>query len=834
MHKRYRNYSLLALLFLIAAAYQIRLSKDAVDELRLATALPRDPFDFGFRSREALGVMPEATQTGIKRFDTVLAIDGVPFRGRVVRDEALARHRPGDLLPVFIRRPDGSEAHVLVKLRPEKTSAPGLGNWLQTLVTAVALPWFCLGLGFWVALIRPMDPLAWLLLAVLFGFSQAVTGVDWAPLAVSMFLFGIYFPERAGFDRKHPWLKWVLLAPLLLSWIGFWIFRWGRQYNFDAIQFLYPYVTAVYLSMTILNMAAIGCFFMLLGRKSGTASAPDIRRRLRVLWAGASFSLLPMLIVVLISLVSDRDPFNGLPGWTVVATFLALAFFPVTLAYVIVVQRAMDVRMAVRQGAKYALARGGLRILRAVMITFAVLAVRGALSPGARNVDRVLAAGIACSLFFLRRGFSDRVASWIDRRFFREAYDSDQVLNELSKEARNFVEAKPLLDRITLRICETLHVSRAAVLLKNVDRYCVPQAAGIGSALTCFSQDAMAITQLRKENRPELVYFNDPQSWVQKADSGERDKLRELDAQLLLPLAGRSQLLGVMVLGPKLSEAPYSRTDLQLLQSIATQTGLALENSQLTATLVNEAAQRERAGREMEIAREVQQRLFPQSYPPVSGIAYCGHCRPALGVGGDYYDFVSTASGKFGIAIGDVSGKGIAAALLMATLQASLRGQTMAGISDLGELMSHVNRLVFEASTSNRYATFFYGEYDTETRMLQFVNAGHNAPVVLRGAEVFRLEDGGPVIGLLEQTSYTQACFQLKTGDLLVGYTDGISEAMTEDDREWGEDQMIESIQRYREMEPALLIQSVIGEADAFTASAPQYDDMTLICVKVA
>ncbi|MDQ6664318.1 MAG: serine/threonine-protein phosphatase, partial [Acidobacteriota bacterium] len=114
-----------------------------------------------------------------------------------------------------------------------------------------------------------------------------------------------------------------------------------------------------------------------------------------------------------------------------------------------------------------------------------------------------------------------------------------------------------------------------------------------------------------------------------------------------------------------------------------------------------------------------------------------------------------------------------------------------------------------------------------------FVNAGHNAPVVLRGGEVFRLEDGGPVIGLLKQASYTQASFQLNPGDLFVGYTDGISEAMTMDNQEWSEERMIEAIQRCRHEKPEVMIQNVIANADAFTASAPQYDDMTLVCVKV-
>jgi hypothetical protein len=192
------------------------------------------------------------------------------------------------------------------------------------------------------------------------------------------------------------------------------------------------------------------------------------------------------------------------------------------------------------------------------------------------------------------------------------------------------------------------------------------------------------------------------------------------------------------------------------LRSVAAQTGLALENSRLTEAIVSETAQRERLNREVEIAREVQERLFPQELPPVKGLDYFGACRPALGVGGDYYDFLELQGGKFGIAIGDVSGKGIGASLMMASLQASLRGQALHAKDDLAELMSRVNKLVYEASTTNRYATFFYAQFEPATRKLVYVNAGHNPPFVIRRREddfeVLRLEEGGAVVGCRDAT----------------------------------------------------------------------------------
>jgi phosphoserine phosphatase RsbU/P len=264
---------------------------------------------------------------------------------------------------------------------------------------------------------------------------------------------------------------------------------------------------------------------------------------------------------------------------------------------------------------------------------------------------------------------------------------------------------------------------------------------------------------------------------------------------------------------------------------------LALENAELTESIRREIAQRERLNRELEIAREVQQRLFPQTLPIVKGLEFAGYCRPALGVGGDYYDFIRLQDDCLGIAIGDVSGKGIAAALMMASLQASLRGQTIKPCSTLAELIQHVNRLVYEASAANRYATFFYAQYDPPTRLLHYVNAGHNPPIVYRkkgkAENIVRLEAGGTVVGLFPEFPYQEAALELKAGDLFVCFTDGISEAMDTKDEEFGEERLIEILRHCQARSAAETITCILDQVDAFTAGAPQHDDMTLVVVRV-
>ncbi len=266
---------------------------------------------------------------------------------------------------------------------------------------------------------------------------------------------------------------------------------------------------------------------------------------------------------------------------------------------------------------------------------------------------------------------------------------------------------------------------------------------------------------------------------------------------------------------------------------MSTQTGLALEISELIRSLAQQASARERIDREIEIAREVQERLFPQEIPIVAGLTLAGGCRPAQGVGGDYYDFIEMENGLLGLAIGDISGKGISAALLMASLRASLRGVTMDGALDLATVMQKVNKLVYEASATNRYATFFFAIYDTTNGLLRYVNAGHNSPIVVRGGGALLMDGGGPVVGLLQDATYEEQHIQLLPGDLFLGYTDGISEAMTHADEEWGEERMVASAAHLHDREADEVLRCIFAAADDFTKGAPQHDDMTLLLMKL-
>ena len=241
--------------------------------------------------------------------------------------------------------------------------------------------------------------------------------------------------------------------------------------------------------------------------------------------------------------------------------------------------------------------------------------------------------------------------------------------------------------------------------------------------------------------------------------------------------------------------------------------------------------------KDMEGAKDVQQAFFP----PQSFSIPCLSCetfyQPARGIGGDYYDFLSLSGGRWGIAIGDVSGKGIGAALLMASLQASLRAQALHPHSGLTALIGGVNRLVYESSPTAFFASLFYAEYEPATRMLQYVNAGHNPPIILRpqmeSCELFHLRAQAVPIGMFVDTQFSATKFQLAKDDIVVAYTDGITEAANASGELWGLERLERLLRSCSRIAPNQIVERILAEVSEFANGEPQHDDVTLVVMKV-
>jgi serine phosphatase RsbU (regulator of sigma subunit)/catechol 2,3-dioxygenase-like lactoylglutathione lyase family enzyme len=239
-----------------------------------------------------------------------------------------------------------------------------------------------------------------------------------------------------------------------------------------------------------------------------------------------------------------------------------------------------------------------------------------------------------------------------------------------------------------------------------------------------------------------------------------------------------------------------------------------------------------RATQELEIAKQVQARLFPQSRPTIETLDYAGACIQARQVGGDYHDFLDLGQGRFGLVIADISGKGMAAALLMANLQANLRSQCAIAADEPNRLLCSVNRLFYENTHESSYATLFFAQYDSRARRLLYANCGHLAPLLLRrNGAVERLESTATVVGLFLEWECSVAERTLQPGDMLALYTDGVTEAFNTNEEEFGEDRLIAALQSRREVSAEAVIGSVVDDVRRFSRDE-QHDDITLIVAK--
>lgn len=239
-----------------------------------------------------------------------------------------------------------------------------------------------------------------------------------------------------------------------------------------------------------------------------------------------------------------------------------------------------------------------------------------------------------------------------------------------------------------------------------------------------------------------------------------------------------------------------------------------------------------RAAQELEIAKQVQARLFPQTLPQLKTLEYAGVCIQAREVGGDYYDFLDLGRQQLGLVIGDTSGKGIGAALLMANLQANLRSQSAIALDQPQRFLRSVNQLFYENTTDSAYATLFFGQYDDDARCLCYVNCGHYAPVLLRSDNTLdRLYATSTVLGLFQKWDCSVEKCQLSPGDILALYTDGITDSFSDAGEEFGEQRLIEALRRNRGRSTQSLLAAIVDEVRQFS-SREQHDDITVIVAK--
>ena len=664
---------------------------------------------------------------------------------------------------------------------------------------------------------------------------QAASMFFW-PTLLHLFLV---FPEPSPLLRRFPRLTTLLyllpiaLFPLALV-VG--VLQIVDRPLTSAVVGQGSPLAQAFLGVMILYAIAALVSPVLTYRSSSVTS----RRKLRVVVVGTLAGFLPSLLLILASVFFDL---SALPLWLARALFFwcvpSLLLVPIAFAYAIVRHQVIPVRLMIRRGVRYLLVSRGFYLVEAVAVVAAIVFVL----TGARAeaLDRIggradlLATGTAAVVVFAAlQLLNRRVMPAIDRRFLRQAYDSAMVQEAIGEAARKLPSIDDFLGLVAGQIEGALHPETLAIFLRDPTSGHYSCAFPPPDGLAEISASAPLIQALK----------------------GAPESRETEEGGLLLPIVAQSDVIGVLALGPRRGDLPYSREDRQLLQAIAWQLSFAVES----AHLVRRKADEERMRREMVMASEVQRRLFPEGPLASRRLDLAGLCLPALGVGGDYYDFLSLREGVIGLAVADVAGKGISAALLMSVVQATLRSQ--AGSVSPTELVASMNRLLYRSAARNRFASLFYAEFDEATDLLTFVNAGHNPPLLLRrgggGEPAFpprrgpraseaavalvdpvvpatmqRLCTGGLVIGALAAVGYEQDVVKLAQGDLLVAYTDGVTEAFDANGQEFGEERLRLIIESAGDRPAAEVAEAIVAAVRQFSVDTPQHDDITLVVARV-
>jgi len=790
-----------------------------------------------------------AEAAGLRANDLITAINGVRPDSELAFGSLMfqtwLKAKPGDKVVLTVQRAGQAQPLTIV---PTFRARQGKGE-TRTLIRSLgqqvidSFPVLFLVVGLPILFLRVEDRNAWLMALV---FATCITpasmpdGFAGAPNALRSFLlayrtifhallpgafyfFFAVFPTRSPIDRRVPWLKWALLA--IGVCLGFGGIRHG---DLDALPFiaaLLPYRIAQNARLITGNG---GMALGVLSLFSNVLGAPDAaaRRKLKVIFWGTAVGVTPIVLLVAAEDMLDYHP----PLWIVFALILLFFLFPLSFAYAVVKHRVMDIPVLLKRSARYFVVERGFVILILVLCVGLTLWFGQAFS---RYFSAGSKAAIPIGATFgvlVISGATQvhrRVRTRLDRAFFRGSYDAQQILQELAARTLSVTTREDLALLLQQNIYDALHPSSAFVYLENGAGQFYAYAGSPPAEAKTLEPKAEAIAMLAERAQP--MELNPEETYGSQLDS--------LRAECLVPIRGsrEGELQGEIVLGARLSEEPYSAGDKRLLASVASQAGIAMRSITLAEKMAERMEAERRAQQEMQIAQQVQSRLLPQQAPSLKTLECAGRCVQTRAVGGDYYDFLDLGSGRLGLVLADIAGKGISGALLMANLQANLRSQYALALEDIPRLLRSVNRLFYKNTESNHYATTFFAVYDDETRRLRYVNCGHNPPVLLRAnGQVERFNATATVLGLFEEWDCNVVECDLAMGDVLVIYTDGISEAGESDDgesEEFGEDRLMAAIRQHQQSSAGEVLDGVLSAVQQFSPEQ-QADDMTLVVAR--
>jgi serine phosphatase RsbU (regulator of sigma subunit) len=809
------------------------------------------PVPYSRRGVEVRAVFPGGPSqvAGIRAGDCVVGIGKRLVNSTSDASAELRKHEIGQTVSyLFHRSPCGADTRGDLHTVPVRLSSERLGG--TTYLYSAALGFLFFFIGFFVFYRRPEDRAAriFFLLCVLFLLFFVCrlrpASYWWIDLfvqntgTVSLFLLPAVFlhfflifprPKELTFARPDEWTgepppRWKekLQDFLSASPTLFYLL-----YSIPPIVFLYDVMrqlrgnrVAILSGAPLSSWVLLGDYLVLglLALAHSAFTLPDVRERRQAfhVFIGTIVGIAPFVLfgIVLPSAFNIEDyVFYGI---------VPMIFIPLTFAYAIVRFQMLNVRVIVRRTFLYAATTAILLGVYAVAVAMAnaIFAESRLSSSPLFNFGFFL---VGISLFeVLRR----KLQTPLDKLFFREKFDYQKALLEMSEAITGELDLGRIADFLTGRVAATMRLDKASVWLRNDEGWLERR----GRRDDRISPGAEIRRVLREEGNP--VAPDDACERV--ADEESRhfcDRVTAEGFHLLVPLVYRERLMGVLALKEKLSGERFDRDDQTLLSTLANQAALAIE----TATLHDEMTRQAELRRDLEIARDIQTSLLPRSVPIVPGFSFLGGSLPAKVVGGDFYDFISFDDRSLGVVIGDVSGKSVPASLLMVASKEIVYSRALT-TRDPGRLFQESNRRIY-AIKRRMFVSLGYFVLDPDAMSLRYSIGGQPLPMIIRSG------DGGPKLleppdhrlplGALKEVPYDTVEMFLKRGDLIFFYTDGFTEAMDGDMNPYGEERLMKSFSDVRQSPLEEIARGILADIRTHVGGAEQYDDMTFLLMRV-
>jgi sigma-B regulation protein RsbU (phosphoserine phosphatase) len=811
-----------------------------------STGLQHEPY-LGMSERPGLVglVYPNgpADRAGLRAGDHILSVNGIPAAD--LGDMPAVLRRGGPDRSVFLSVERGGTAFA-VELLPEP-QPPQEILWLvaHALVAIATLfigtlvflrkagrltgAFYALCLVLAVLLFRPWVPPG------TFGerfdiLTREIVSALFPGVLVHFFLL---FPWERAPLRRRPWLQALPYAPGLLLLVAPRLaprLAGGALVDPSMIDLVIAAAAGV-LWFTALAIS-VGLFWHAYRR----SPLPTVRRKLKVALAGTMLGIMPILFLVALRTVRPGANLPADAGAT-----LALFLLPASFGYAIVRHGIFDLEFLVKRSLAWS-AVAATAVLSYLALHLSLRGVLHAAGPVEERMGGALLVAIVVLLMSPLRGhLQERIDRWIDpdrsdtaraaRVLLRPASGLDDTERSILDAVHSLLGTmragffRPVPGGDSFRLTQTLASGNEVGNEANAPAPTVakPFAEPAGNRLALGRLAADALRSLRRpvlrgEFEAELPYGYLPR--------GDLEALAVLDTRVLLSLAAGERRLGLLVLGPRAFGTPYAESDLSLLEGLQPQAALALESAHYHL----ETEDSEGLHRELALAGSIQQKLLPRKLPELRGFDVAASTVPCREIGGDFYDCLLAGPDDLAIAIGDVTGKGVPAALVMASLQATFRAELAAGLPPR-ELSARVNRSLCGLDAPERFVTFFHGRLDLDRSLLAYTNAGHLHPMLIRAdGRVERLDCGGLLLGVLEESLYQDEVVPLRPGDLLVLFTDGVIErggARTQ----FEEPELLRVASAHRHLSAADLLGRITEELER-EAGVPADDDTTLFILK--